>query len=107
MFYRKNMGSKESWARVIGGALIVACSLTQIGLTLLGLVLATSGVLTALTGLIGFCPACAMAGRSPPPRPAIRSLWRGCCANCSPTSAAMQGTSAIARRPLRTWFRKL
>jgi RNA polymerase sigma factor (sigma-70 family) len=63
MFYRKNMGSKESWARVIGGALIVACSLTQIGLTLLGLVLAISGVLTALTGLIGFCPACAMAGR--------------------------------------------
>ena len=62
MFYRKNMGSKESWARVIGGALIVACSLTQIGLTL-GVVLSLSGVLTALTGLIGFCPACAMAGR--------------------------------------------
>jgi hypothetical protein len=38
MFYRKNMGSKESWPRVIGGALIVACSLTH-------------------------CPACAMAGR--------------------------------------------
>ena len=33
MLYRKNMGSKESRARVIGGALIVACSLTQIGLT--------------------------------------------------------------------------
>src|SRR5262244_3223507 len=63
MFYRKNIGSKESWARVIGGALIVACSLTQIGLTPLGLVLAISGVFTALTGLIGFCPACAMAGR--------------------------------------------
>ena len=63
MLYRKNMGSKESWARVIAGTLIVACSLTQIGLTPLGLVLAASGVLTALTGLIGFCPACAMAGR--------------------------------------------
>ena len=63
MLYRKNMGSKESVVRVIGGALIVACSLTQIGLTLLGLVLATSGVLTTLTGLICFCPACAMAGR--------------------------------------------
>jgi hypothetical protein len=62
MCYRKNMGSKGGWARVTGGALIVACSLTQIGLTLLGLVLVTSGVLTALTGLIGFCPACAMAG---------------------------------------------
>jgi hypothetical protein len=63
MLYRKNMGFKESWARRIGGALIVACSLTQIALTLLGLVLAISGVLTALTGLIGYCPACAMAGR--------------------------------------------
>ena len=54
MFYRKNMGSKESWARVIGGALIVACSLTQIGLTLLGPIVGS---------LLGFCPACAMAGR--------------------------------------------
>ena len=63
MLYRKNMGAQESWVRVIGGALIVACSLTQIGPTPLGSVLAISGVLTALTGLIGFCPACAMAGR--------------------------------------------
>jgi len=43
--------------------LIVACAFTQIGPTLLGFVLAASGVLTALTGLMGFCPACAMAGR--------------------------------------------
>jgi hypothetical protein len=65
MLYRKNMGSKECWARVIGGALILACSLTQVGPTPLGLVLSTSGALTALTGLMGFCPACAMAGRKP------------------------------------------
>ena len=65
MSYRKNMGSREGWARVIGGALIVACSLAQIGLTPLGSVLAMTGVLTALTGLLGFCPACAMAGRKP------------------------------------------
>jgi hypothetical protein len=65
MFYRTNLGSKESWARLIGGALIMACSLTQVGLTRLGLVLAISGVLAALTGLIGFCPACATAGRKP------------------------------------------
>jgi hypothetical protein len=63
MFHRKNVGSKEGWVRVIGGALIVACSLTQIGLTPLGLMIAVSGVFTALTGLVGFCPACAMAGR--------------------------------------------
>jgi hypothetical protein len=65
MVYRKNMGSKESWARLLGGALIVACSLTQIGVTPLGLVLALSGVFTALTGLVGYCPACAVAGRKP------------------------------------------
>jgi len=45
--------------------LIVACSLTQIGLTPLGLVLAVNGAFTALTGLLGFCPACAMVGRKP------------------------------------------
>ena len=56
-------GGQGKLARVMGGTLIVACSLTQIGLTLLGLVLAISGVLTALTGLTVFCPACAMAGR--------------------------------------------
>ncbi|MES2512221.1 MAG: DUF2892 domain-containing protein [Pseudomonadota bacterium] len=65
MFYRKNVGSRERWGRLLGGALIVACSLTQIGFNPLGLVLAVSGVFTALTGLIGFCPACAMAGRKP------------------------------------------
>lgn len=65
MLYRKNVGSKESLARVLGGALIVACSLTQIGTTPLGWVIAASGVLTALTGAFGFCPACAMAGRKP------------------------------------------
>ena len=32
-------------------------------LRVLALVLAASGVFTALTGLFGFCPACAIAGR--------------------------------------------
>jgi hypothetical protein len=65
MFYRKNVGFKERWGRLLGGALIVACSLTQIGFTPLGIALAFSGVLTAITGLIGYCPACSLAGRGP------------------------------------------
>jgi hypothetical protein len=65
MLYRKNVGSRESLARVLGGGLIVACSLTLIGMTPLGWTLAASGVYTALTGLFGFCPACALAGRKP------------------------------------------
>jgi hypothetical protein len=65
MLYRKNVGSKERVARVLGGALIVAGALTQIGMTPLGWVLTASGALTALSGVLGFCPACAMAGRKP------------------------------------------
>lgn len=64
MLYRKNVGSKEAWARVLGGVLIAVCALTQIGFTPLGLVLAGAGVVGVLTGLFGYCPACAMAGRA-------------------------------------------
>ena len=59
MFNRKNVDFKERWGRLLGRALVVACSLTQIGFISLGIVLAFSGVLTALialTGLIGFAP---------------------------------------------------
>ena len=63
MFYRKNVGSKERWTRLLGGALIIACSLTQLGATPLGLILAASGAFTVLTGLFGYCPACAVVGR--------------------------------------------
>ncbi|MBC7604983.1 MAG: DUF2892 domain-containing protein [Ramlibacter sp.] len=65
MLYRKNVGSRESLVRVLGGALIVIGSLSQIGTTPLGLLIAASGVFTALTGVFGFCPACALAGRKP------------------------------------------
>ena len=63
MFYRKNVGSKERWARLLGGALIIACTLTQLGATPLGLILAASGAFTVLTGLFGYCPTCAVVGR--------------------------------------------
>jgi hypothetical protein len=66
MLYRKNVGSEEGWGRVLLGALIVAGSLTQLGTTPLGLALVASGVFTALTGLFGYCPACAMVGRKLP-----------------------------------------
>jgi Protein of unknown function (DUF2892) len=65
MLYRKNLGAGEGWLRILAGGLIVACCLTQIGFTPLGLGLAASGVFTALTGVFGYCPACALAGRKP------------------------------------------
>lgn len=66
MLYRKNVGSKEGWGRMLLGALIVAGSLMQMGTTPLGLATAAIGVITALTGLFGYCPACAMVGRKLP-----------------------------------------
>jgi hypothetical protein len=66
MLYRKNVGSKEGWGRVLLGVLILAGSLMQLGTTPLGLALAASGVFTALTGLFGYCPACAIVGRKAP-----------------------------------------
>ena len=65
MVYRRNVGGKESVARVLGGALMIAGSLTQIGMTPLGWALAAGGALAALSGVLGFCPAYAMAGRKP------------------------------------------
>jgi hypothetical protein len=65
MLYRRNVGFKESVARVLGGALMVGGALTQLGMTPLGWALIAGGALAALTGVLGFCPACAMAGRKP------------------------------------------
>lgn len=65
MFYRKNVGRKESRARLLGGALAAACSLALIGPSPLGIGLAATGAFVGLTGLFGYCPACAMAGRKP------------------------------------------
>ncbi len=65
MLYRKNMKSWEQGARLLGGAAMVAFALLQHGFTPPALPLALAGVLTGLTGLVGFCPACALVGRKP------------------------------------------
>lgn len=63
MLYRKNVGRNERWGRLLGGALAAACSLALIGFTPLGIGLAATGAFAGLTGLFGYCPACAIAGR--------------------------------------------
>ena len=65
MFYRKNMGAKERVSRLLAGGLMVVCAFALVGTTPLGWLIAGSGVVTAATGLVGFCPACAIVGRKP------------------------------------------
>jgi alanine-alpha-ketoisovalerate/valine-pyruvate aminotransferase len=63
LFYVKNVPSWERFARSIAGIAMIACGLLGLpGLTI-GYVVAASGLITMLTGLVGFCPMCAMAGR--------------------------------------------
>lgn len=69
MLYRKNVGTTERWLRVAAGCLIAACGLVLFGASALGLIVAASGLFTGATGVFGFCPACAAAGRTLPIAP--------------------------------------
>lgn len=63
MFYRKNVGGKERVLRLVTGCLMILCGLAGLKATLLGLLVAGAGAMTILTGMFGYCPACAMVGK--------------------------------------------
>jgi len=65
MWFRKNVSGKERWARVIAGALLMGCGLVGLHASMLGLLVACVGAVSVLTALVGYCPACATAGRKP------------------------------------------
>jgi len=62
MFYVKNVPTWERALRVIVGLAVVAWSVLALG-GMWGTVLALSAAGIVLSGLFGFCPACAMVGR--------------------------------------------
>ena len=61
MFYRKNIGGGQQLARVVAGAAIAGAAYTWLT-SAWAMVGVASGLGFALTGLVGFCPMCAMAG---------------------------------------------
>lgn len=65
MLYRKNITHPESLVRIVAGLALIAVSLAWLGVTSIGLVLAASGAVGIVTGVFGYCPACAMVGRKP------------------------------------------
>lgn len=62
MFYRKNVGITERWVRGLAGAAIAIAGLIVSGASTAGLLAAFAGLITAATGIFGFCPACALVG---------------------------------------------
>lgn len=62
MFYVKNLPGWERWLRVGGGAAATVYALFSVG-GILGWILMAGGTGIALSGVFGFCPMCALAGR--------------------------------------------
>lgn len=63
MFYKKNVGTKERLVRLVAGVLMILCGLVGLKASPLGLLIACAGAFTLLTGVVGYCPACAVGGR--------------------------------------------
>ncbi len=72
MIYRKNLRAWEQWLRVLIGVALAICTIWIGKSGLIWDMLALSGVGLALTGVFGFCPACAVAGRKPVAQPMKR-----------------------------------
>jgi hypothetical protein len=63
MFYVKNVPGWERTIRIIAGLAMIASGLLALKGFPLGYLITASGVVAILTGFLGFCPMCAMAGR--------------------------------------------
>ena len=62
MLYRKNLYRWEQWSRVVLGAGMIGLGLAWMG-GAAGYGLAAAGAMLAVTGIVGWCPACATVGR--------------------------------------------
>ena len=63
MVYLKNIGTLERRLRVAAGVVAVVGAFAVFGFTPTAYKIAAIGIVGALTGAIGFCPACALVGR--------------------------------------------
>lgn len=64
MFYVKNIPGWERALRVIMGMAALAIVYESWGLTNAGIALGVMGLMLAMTGVMGYCPMCAMGGRN-------------------------------------------
>jgi len=65
MLFKKNLPIWERALRSIAGLLMIAFGVFGPGFVggPIGYILAAAGVMTLLTGFVGYCPACAVVGR--------------------------------------------
>ena len=63
MFYVKNVPNWERILRLIAGVIALGFSVLNWGTSSMAVGVGVMGAVLAMTGLIGFCPMCAMVGR--------------------------------------------
>jgi hypothetical protein len=63
MFYIKNVPAWERVLRVLMGIAALAYAVLNWGVSGLAVAMGLMGAILAMTGLMGFCPMCAMVGR--------------------------------------------
>jgi hypothetical protein len=63
MLYVKNVPTPERVIRVLMGLALLAGALLWLGPTTAGWVAGVMGLMASMTGLLGWCPMCAAAGR--------------------------------------------
>jgi hypothetical protein len=68
MLYVKNVPGWERAVRVVAGLAMIGCGLFGLKGLPVGYLIAAVGGFTLLTGFVGFCPMCAMAGRRRDPK---------------------------------------
>ena len=68
MLYRKNIYQWEQWSRVLLGTVLIVWG-AAFAPQPWGYLAIAAGIVTAVTGVFGWCPACAMIGRRIKDRP--------------------------------------
>jgi len=63
MFYVKNIPSWERALRIVMGLMALGFTAMNWGGSPLAISMGAMGVILSMTGLMGFCPMCAMVGR--------------------------------------------
>ena len=63
MLYVKNMPPVERVIRVLIGIGLLVAAVMWLGVNAKGFIVGAMGMMAALSGLVGWCPMCAMVGR--------------------------------------------
>jgi hypothetical protein len=65
MLYHKNLPGWERALRIALGAALIFYGIVVAGSTLLMALALVSAAVVLITGFVGFCPVCSLAGRAP------------------------------------------